>query len=748
MAVRLHMRLGVAAEPERLASAPDTLLYHYEGARGLAVALVSQPTVGARARSKGNLYLVVSVDGAMHRRETALLVAEAVRQHYYYDESAGIAECLEKAIRTADQRLRQQRERLEVANGSVSVGAAVVREHELYLTTIGDAAAYLLRQARLLTLPDEGRDMALPSSDGYLLAPVWHGELSLGDTLALTTREVPGTLGAEELKNAIVTLHPQSAAEHLHHLYAAAGGEGAAALLVIEATEVAATAAGRPLVSVRAAEPLAGAPEHSPIPLADTVTEQAAAIGGVARQLRQRATRGLAALLGRAQDTLPRREAPRRQVVRRRARLETQRRFALAVIALLGVVAALAVGLWWLGGQAGGPAPTISRITEGEKALNQAQADLARVFGPGTSLVVTDPVQARRLLVDALAALEKAQSAGVSVTTTSNLRAQALDGLDTIDAVRHVAASPLADLTAVTKAPDIGDVTRGPPLEKAAYVIERSTKAVYRIDLATGKMKAVLKAGATVGGRKVGVPWQLTMGGRDVVILDKSGALWRWRPADAKGNGTLAAINVRGATGWGGDVIDIATFNTSSGSYRLYVVDPSAQQVLRYDPAADGSGYPTDPAGYLAAPSSLDAVRQMLVDGDVYFLLADGVDRYSSGTKTGFELTLPADTDRRPTVDFRLFAGSSARRSGVLELWDAAYSRVVEFSKRSGDYVQQYVVAGTGPSFSDVRGFFLVEPPEGPAVLYWCNGSTLFVSTLQDVSAVGSSPSPSPGASP
>jgi len=347
MAVRLHMRLGVAAEPERLASAQDTVLYLYEGTEGSAVGLVSQPTVGARARSKGSLYVIVSAPGGgAPRREAAMLVADAIRQHYYYDESAGIGEVLEKAVRVADQRLRQQHERFGVPLGSVSVAAAVVRENELYLTTIGEALAYLLRQARLLTLPDEGREMALPTADGHVVPPVWHGELSLGDTLALGTQELSRAVGVDEVKNAVVTLHPQSAAEHLHNLYVTAGSDGADVLLILEATEVPVTAAGRPLIPVRAPEPYAPAPERSPIPLADTVTEQAAAIGGAARQVQDRARRGLSSLLGRAQDTLPKREAPQRRVTPWQSRVETQRRLALAVLALLGVVVVVAAGVY------------------------------------------------------------------------------------------------------------------------------------------------------------------------------------------------------------------------------------------------------------------------------------------------------------------------------------------------------------------------------------------------------------------
>jgi hypothetical protein len=745
------MRLGVAAEPERLASAQDTVLYLYEGSEGSAVGLVSQPTVGARARSKGNLYVVVSAaGGGAPRREAAMLVADAIRQHYYYDESAGIGEVLEKAVRVADQRLRQQHERFGVALGSVSVAAAVVRDNELYLTTIGEALAYLLRQARLLTLPDEGREMALPTSDGHVVPPVWHGEVSLGDTLALGTNELARAVGVDEVKNAVVTLHPQPAAEHLHNLYVTAGADGADVLLILEATEVPATAAGRPLIPVRAPEPYAAAPERSPIPLADTVTEQAAAIGGAARQVQDRARRGLANLLGRAQDTLPKREAPQRRITPFQSRIETQRRLALAILALLGVVVLVAAGVYFLGGQSGGPGATISSVTEGEQALAQARAALDRVFpSSGTSMVERDPAQARRLLLDAITALDRAQASGVSASTTTTLRTQALGGIDTIDKVRRVTSTEVLDLGTVVDAPDVGDLTRGPPIENAAYVIDKSTKTLYRIDIASGAAKPILVAGKTVSRVKVGNLLILAHGGRDVLALDDAGNVWRWRPADAKGAGTLALVRFGGKTEWGDDVIDIATFDRSAETYNLYVLDPSEKQVLRYSPAGDGSSYPTDPAGYLSAATPVDDVRQMFVDGDLYFLLAGDVQRYQSGQKTTFELTLPPDTDVRPRVDLRLFAASTARRAGVIEVWDAANGRVIEFSKRTGEYIQQFLLAGAQPQFSDVRGLFIVEPPDGPPALYWTTGTKLFTTTLTGESSTASpSAAPSPTASP
>ena len=52
---------------------------------------------------------------------------------------------------------------------------------------------------------------------------VWRGELHVGDGLLLVSRNMTETVGTEELKSAVLTLHPQAAVEHLHHLFGGVG---------------------------------------------------------------------------------------------------------------------------------------------------------------------------------------------------------------------------------------------------------------------------------------------------------------------------------------------------------------------------------------------------------------------------------------------------------------------------------------------------------------------------------------------
>jgi hypothetical protein len=56
MAVRLQMKLGVIAEPDRVTDSPDTIV-------------VVEPSVGSVARSKGNLYLIVTSTIASQRAQ-------------------------------------------------------------------------------------------------------------------------------------------------------------------------------------------------------------------------------------------------------------------------------------------------------------------------------------------------------------------------------------------------------------------------------------------------------------------------------------------------------------------------------------------------------------------------------------------------------------------------------------------------------------------------------------------------------
>src|SRR5688500_18566182 len=333
MSTRLALKYGVVSEEDRLANSSDAIL-------------VTEPTTGSKSRTKGSLYVVVTckVPGPK-ARDACHQVADTIRREYYYDESAGISIVLEKAIRAANRRLRHSREGSGLAHGVIGVAAAVVRGNELYVATAGDAESYLIRAARLL-MPEHEPGDGLPAPDTVRI-DVWRGEFSVGDSLVLCSRNLVEVVGTEELKNAVVTLHPQSAVEHLHHMFVTAGGEGSDAVLAIEATEVSLAKVEHRLVPVSPSEPLPGAPIASPIPLADKMAGAASAVQERAVAARGALRQGAGRIVDRVLDLMPQRRTSFRRITAATTRRETQRRIALAVLGFISFVAVVGVGLWY-----------------------------------------------------------------------------------------------------------------------------------------------------------------------------------------------------------------------------------------------------------------------------------------------------------------------------------------------------------------------------------------------------------------
>ncbi len=738
MAVRLHMKLGFVPETDRLADSPDTIRTH-------------EPAVGAVVRSKGALYLLATSRATGPKvRDATRLVADTIEHDYYYDESAGIRVCLEKAIRNANRRLGHAGDRFglgraDVENGPIGVAVAVIRGGELYVSTIGPAEAYLVRQARLSTLPDPHRERGLPT--GAIDPEVWRGEIAVGDSLILASSNLVARLGPDELKDAITTLHPQSAMEHLHHRFIAATGSGSDGAIAVEATEVASTTRHRALVPVRPLEPLAGAPDRSPIPLADSVGDGVAAVSASAARAKTAAGGAMARTLRRFQEVLPARGSPHRSVTPASSRVETQRRAAVAILALVITASLLGVGIWYVGGGASGPRASIMTAST---AVQEIRDDLAKISGPGINLIRDDPRQAESLLLDAYGKLAEAQAAGVPPTTLSPLRAEVLLGLDAIYSVVPVASTVVFSFPTTTAA-DLGTIVLGP--DGVPYVLDRATQAVYRVDLATKKATIVIRAGQAAAGLVAAAPRYLAVGGRDVLVLDARNVLWRWRPADSKGRGTLTRIAINGSASWGADIRGFGTFlrgDPANGQYNLYVIDPSSQQLLLYTPAADGSGFPGSPTGRLPTAQPVGDVDAMLIDGDIYFAEAGLVKRVvPAGAWTPGPI---GDTALRPTSHFVALASYADRRTGILYAFDALNARIVAYDKGSGAYRQQFRLADGALGWSDLRSFYVVPGTAStPPTVIWISARDVSMAPLSpvpDTLTGGATASPSSSSAP
>jgi len=723
LAVRLQLKLGAVAEQDRVPDSPDAIV-------------VVEPSIGSVARSKGNLYVLVTCRTSGNRaREAARLTAETIRNEYYYDESAGIRQCLVKAITNANKRLSHQRDRYGLGHqadgsGPVGIGVAVVRGNELYVSTVGPTEAYLIRQARLSTLPDPHRDRGLPFPD--LEPDVWRGELSFGDSLCLVSANVVARLGTDELKDAMVTLHPQSAIEHLHARFVAADGRGSDGAIALEATEVGATAKQKALVPVRPAEPLAGAPDRGPIPLADPVVDGVAAIGAGATKAKAAAGGAMGRGFRRIFDFLPRRRTAYRRVRTLDDRREVQRRAAVAVLAFVVVAGGLAAGVWAFGGSK--PTEAARSLDAGNQALDDIRAALARVSGPGVDLVTDDPRTALTLLSGAYGQLDEARAAGVPAATVDELRKETVSGLDRLYKVVPVRSNTLfAFKEGGEVANDLRTVVRG--YDGAPYVLDAGTKAVYRIDLKTKKATPVMRTGQKVGNARIADPKFLTTGARDVLMLDAKNNLWRWRPSNTAGKGTVIRVRLRDSAELGDDVLGIATFvaNFDQSLYKLYLVDPSRQQIMVYSPASDGGGFPADPTGRLPAARSVANLSDLYIDGDIYTIEDGKLARVIPAE--GWNADPPPDGLLREPPTYRQMTSSTDRRQGMIYAYDEDNARIVAIDKNKGSYVEQYRLAGGNPAWGDLRDLLVLpaQAADAPATLWWLSARGLHQVLLEAV---------------
>lgn len=675
MATRLEITHGLITERDRLSSSADTLS-------------VTRPTTGSKTRSKGVLFILVgSTLPGPRVREATSLVAETIRHEYYYDESAGVPVCLEKAVKGADRRLRSSREGEGLPPGSLGVAAAVIRNNELYLATVGSVDAYLVRSARLL-MPDRSAPGGLPSDDRQAIA-VWRGELSVGDALLLVSRNLTETVGTEELKSAALTLHPQAAADHIHHLFEAAGGQGADGLIVVDATE-------QTLRSMSTGIPVAAGDAYGDLP--GMMGQPGGAMGASLLGARG----AIEGMRDRFWEAMPRRRTKAAtEVIPQASRAETQRRAAMGLLALVGVVFIL--GLFMVLVPRGGDVTEIPQIAGSDNALASALDSAERA----DNLITTEPASALEFYRSAWAEVERARSTGLSAPALDALETRVSDGLDTL----YDAHKPAIEkITGLRDGTDPVGLVQGP--NDGAIFIDGATATVVRVNLKNGKAADIVHQGDKGGKQAIEEPVELAAAGPDVIIVDAKGRPWRWRPSNSQGAGTLATLTLQDNPTFGVEHGDVEAYDPDVGVYRIYVVEPELNQVMRYVQTFDGSAF-SKATGYLATDTAEVAdFDQLYIDFDVYALLDNTLRRHLYGKYDGtFALAEPPDgEDLRPGHDYQMVSGSGRKTSlGRVYLYDAKHDRIVGFSKADGSYLGQWLSGDGGGQMDDIRGMYVIE---------------------------------------
>jgi hypothetical protein len=726
MGNRVTTRIGLLPADEQAPGSADLAVFH-------------EPLVGSQARTKGNLYLLAQVTGtASGLRRAAADSLEAIEREFYYDLSAGIAVSLARAMRVANRRLFHGRVRYGIGrHGGVSVVALVIAGREAHVAKVGPAAAVVVRERRMYEVPpppaaeDEDprvrrrRVAATLGEAPDVEAYAWQGEVTAGDSLALVSRNLAHVIGVAELRRSMAALRPSSAVEHLHHLFTARRGDGSDGIMIIELLEVPSTVPPRRLEPVRPAEPLAGLPDQSPVPLADAIGHlghQLAAAGGRLRRggwaALVRTVAWIYAFVPRRRTAYPRRIS--RTAVRDAGR---RRRVGMAGIAVSALLLATAGML----GDIAGPSPTeaIQRAEVAREAVAAAQQALEEVERTvqGAGLVERSPDAARELLNQAHLALGRARAAGVDAGSLLDFQHRVDAGLDLLYGVTRI-----GDVRSVVELSELAEGASASRMVTASdgtlWIVEPVSGQVLRADPSTGSVALIYRAGQVLDNGTAGQPWLITSAATDVVVIDRERQAWRIDLREQMPRRmALAAPEKIGTDPLVGSVQHRPPLEV----FTLYVVDRRAGTIWKWTPEdVIPVDYLAPPEAFLLAEPDLppEAARDVRVDTDLWLLHADTVTKVSFGTplpQIDYALGRPPDVELRPTLDYRFIDAAVIGDRELLYVYDAANARIVAFARGDGSFVRQWMApsAADGPGpLADVRGLTVISTVEGPAVAY------------------------------
>ncbi len=727
MSNRLATRIGLPLPEERPAGALDVVRFR-------------EPEIGAETRTKGSLFLLAQVsgtDGALGRAARELL--EAIEHDYYYDLSAGALGALDKALRNANRRLYHQRNRLGIPRrGGISVIALAIRAREGHVAKLGPAAAVIVRDGRMYELPPppavreedpriRERRVAATLGEALEISPyTWQGELAAGDRLALVSRNLAQVVGVDELKHTLASLRPAAAIEHVQQVFGIRGGRGSEGILAIELVDLAATATTHHLEPVRPAEPMAGLPDQSPVPLADAVGRGLHRAGDAIDGAQAALGRGLLYAFNVVLAFVPKRRAEYPRQILRTAAVEEGRRRRLGLLGMAAVAAMMAVGASVARLPNVSPTVAIPRAEAAREAIAEAQdlVDQVTAVESGRDLVARDPEAAKGLLGDAYAALQRATGAGVEPVALDRLRSQVDHGLDALYAVARLRdVTTVADLA--TAFEDVQPLNMVVASDGSVWVAETGRGRVIRIDPASGDATVVYRSGQALGDAVAGAPWMIATAATDVVLVDRQRQAWRFDLVEQ----TPRALTIPGL-----DAVSSSTTLFAALQHRppleifnLYTVDAVSGEVEKWSPGdVVPVVYRSAPESFLTEEPDIPSAkaRALYVDANLWLLQMTTVTRVNFGRplpQADYSLDPPPDGDVRPDLDYRLLDGATVGEREMFYVWDAANARVIGFQRADGAFVRQWLAPRSGPDadlLDTVLALNVASVADGPPIAY------------------------------
>jgi hypothetical protein len=732
MSNRFATRIGLPSAEERPPDAFDLVAFN-------------EPAVGASARTKGSLYLLAQLTGGSASLAKATREAlDAIQRDYYYDLSAGVLVSLARALSGANRRLYHGRKGLGIPRRSgVSIVAVVIRAREAHVAKLGPASAVIVRDGRMYEVPPppavteedpriRRRRVAATLGEALEVEPyTWQGALATDDRIALISRHFAHTVGVDELKAALASMRPGQAVEHLQHVFTIRGGTGSDGILAVEVTDLASTATTHHLEPVRPAEPFAGLPDQSPVPLADAIGRGLHRAGDAAEGAKSAFGRGVLTLISWILAFVPRRRPEYPRSIPRTAEREQGRRRRLGLAGMVVVAGILAVGSTVAGLPAARPTDAIPRASVARESIAEA-VELVRDVEDrvdGADLVDRDPERAVELLADAHAAVARAASVGVAEEQLAPLQRRIDRRLDALYQVARIESpTTVVDLAADFEDLDPADMVAAS--DGTLWILDAGRGRILRADPADGSATVISRAGQALdSGQTPGDPWLITTAATDVVVIDRQRTAWRIDLAER----IPRQMPLTGAADLSSEtrLIGALQHRPPLEIFNLYAVDGATGEMRRWSPpAVIPVTYPNPPEPFLTEAPDLDPrdARDLRVDVNAWLLQSDTVTRVDFGSprdQADYSLDRPPDADVRPDLDYRLLDGATVGDRDFLYVYDAANDRILSFQRADGAFVRQWMAPGQGPAaaaLSDVRGLSVISVSDGPPVAFLLTG--------------------------
>jgi hypothetical protein len=726
MTNRLATRIGLPVPEERPADTRDVMRFR-------------EPTTGAETRTKGSLFLLAQVTrGDNQLGRVAGEILEAIERDYYYDLSAGALGALGKAMANANRRLYHRRAKLGIPRrAGVSVIAVAIRGREAHVAKLGPASAVIVRGGHMYELPPppmaseedpriRQRRVAATLGEALEIEPYsWQGELASDDRIALVSRNLAHVVGVDELKRALALLRPSQAVEHLQHLFQIRGGSGSDGILAVEILAMDATTTTHHLEPVRPAEPLAGLPDQSPVPLADAIGRGLHRGGNALDGLQTTIGRGVLVLMSWVLAFVPRRRPKLRTVARTEVREEGRRR-RLGMMGIGAVAVLLALGSTVASLPAVRPTEAIPRAAVAREAISEAQDLVDRVAQKvdGQDLAARAPERAKGYLNDAYKALERAAGAGVDPHQLAAIQASVDHGLDALYEVTRL--SDVATITDLGRAfSDFAPLSMVVASDGSLWVAETGRGRVIRIDPAKRQVNVVYRAGQSISGKVTGEPWLIATAATDVVVVDRQRKAWRLdldqRVPHSMPLAGIDKVSAKAA------LLSALQNRPPLLVFNLYLLDPGKGQIKKWTPPLVlPVTFPSAPASFLTAKPDLPlaSAADLLADVNLWLLHSSTVTRVNFGRplpQTDYSFDPPPDREVRPSLSYRLLRQATVADRELFYVWDQANARIIAFQRADGAFVKQWMAPRSGANahlLDKVVGFNVLSVADGPPAAY------------------------------